>query len=544
LRSTFACPFTVAAYSTASLEATRDLPPGVFAEIEPATGRGFIAAWLVTPWSRADAVRRSLVTLVLAHEAQRLRLRNFEPIQTPLLYLIKPFQIPAFKSTDPLFSAVDGRTFGQRLEELSVRDEEAAGWALRRRSQFDAKVLDGAAGLKAIYNPGRADATPSKYAADPLARENLAAGRPSIDAGAYYFRGGDHPILRGHVLHVTRALHAQSLTAVGRDALAGLLIGVGESHIVFRNEGIVPEASGASVPLREHNQLIPKSSLTALFGDDRLPLEGADRVVLGRVGEARLSRLLNWPAAGFVIDVPAASASSIGDLSRALGYVTDAIAAERSETSVRGAALIGTVRDGRAVVYVIPRQIESETAANQDNRNKFTGTFGALEVAGLVVQSKMDKFMGMKESDWSTRLAQVAAPSADADKLQRSFENNLEPAPSAALKGALAVAGGAVSLALVSRMGDLAPLLVSALDAARDHLTGQVRWAVAGIGEWAQMGSGLFSYATNTILKSLPAAPVLMVAGPVAGLGGASFLSGALGLVAGPTVWSLPHRRL
>lgn len=531
-----------ARHGLASLEVSRDLPAGVLAEIEPSTGRGFIAPWLVTPWARVDGVRRSLLTLVLAHEAQRLRLKNFELIQTPLLYLIKPFQIPAYKSLDPIFAAVDGRSFGQRLEELSARDEEAAGWALRRRSQFDGKVLDGRAGLKAIYNPGRADATAAKYTADPLARENLAAGRPSIDAGAYFFRGGDHPILRGHVLHVTRALHAQSLTAVGREALAGLLAGVGESHIVFRNEGIVPEASGASVPLREHNQLIPKSSLTALFGDDRLPIENADRLALGRVGAARVSRLLDWPAAGYVIDAPADSATAVADVSRALGHLTDAFVARRDDAAVRGAALIGTVRDGRVVLYLIPRQIESETAANQENRNKFSGSFGALETAGLVIQSKMDKFTEMKESDWLTRLTQVAASSADADKLQRYFEPFLEPAAprAAAATSLLGIAAAALTLAVASRGGDLGPVILSAVEAARDHLTANFRLALAGLGEWAQMGSGMFSFATNTVLKSLPAAPALIVAAPMAGLGGASFLSGALGLVAGPTLWALP----
>ncbi|MBL0348941.1 MAG: hypothetical protein IPP68_01000 [Elusimicrobia bacterium] len=76
--------------------------------------------------------------------------------------------------------------------------------------------------------------------------------------------------------------------------------------------------------------------------------------------------------------------------------------------------------------------------------------------------------------------------------------------------------------------------------ALRESLDGNFRATWTGASEWAQMGSGLFSYAANTALKTLPAAPALLVAGPVAGLGGASFLTGALGLVAGPTLWTLP----
>ncbi|HNC73911.1 MAG TPA: hypothetical protein PK362_03355, partial [Elusimicrobiota bacterium] len=90
-RATLNLDALAARHGLASLEATRDLPAGVFAEIEPATGRGFIASWLVTPWSRADAVRASVVALVLTHEAQRRRLSRLELLQTPVLYLTKPF---------------------------------------------------------------------------------------------------------------------------------------------------------------------------------------------------------------------------------------------------------------------------------------------------------------------------------------------------------------------------------------------------------------------------------------------------------------------
>lgn len=91
-------------FGLSKLQATEILPAGVFAKIDPSTGRGSIAIWLVSPWARFDGVRRHLLSLVLAHEAQRFRLRRFNLLQTPVLYLIKPFQSAWNRLTEKLRS--------------------------------------------------------------------------------------------------------------------------------------------------------------------------------------------------------------------------------------------------------------------------------------------------------------------------------------------------------------------------------------------------------------------------------------------------------
>jgi hypothetical protein len=91
-------------FGLSKLQATEILPAGVFAKIDPSTGRGSIAIWLVSPWARFDGVRRHLLSLVLAHEAQRFRLRQFNLLQTPVLYLIKPFQSAWNRLTEKLRS--------------------------------------------------------------------------------------------------------------------------------------------------------------------------------------------------------------------------------------------------------------------------------------------------------------------------------------------------------------------------------------------------------------------------------------------------------
>jgi len=281
-------------------------------------------------------------------------------------------------------------SFGEKLGRVYTRDVAGGHIAL---SGNDALQARRSKAFAAVLNPSRAAAETANYVDDPLNPDRLAPARARLRWDDRLIRSNDNPPVPGALLDVSEeALEPQEWTPRGARHFIQLLRQAA-GYVVFRNEGRTPEASGASVLDRDHNQLVPAAVVNGLTGG-KLAVESTPRLFLWEKEGVRVEELQGgWH--GFVVS---SDATGTG-LERGLELVSRALNVgaygQGLSGSVAGAALVGLRRENGFSIYVIPRR------AGGDART------GALELAGLFVLRSAEEFNAWNADAAAARVRSV-----------------------------------------------------------------------------------------------------------------------------------------
>jgi hypothetical protein len=291
-----------------------------------------------------------------------------------------------------------------RLNNVFADDAAAGRIPVARLAAMETR-RDGV--FAAVLNPARATASPENYPNDPLNPDRLAADRARLRLDDRLIRSNDNPPLPGALLDVSEeAFEAQEWTPRGARHFVSLLRQA-PGHLVFRNEGRTPEASGASVLDRDHNQLVPRAVVNTLTGGT-LAVETAPRALLWQQGPVKVEELQGgWH--GFVVTSDATGAG----LERGMELVSRSLNlgsyGQGLRGSVAGAALIGTrTADGYAI-YVLPRRADGHAQT------------GALEMAGLFVLRSAEDYAGWNAENAMDRVRQVSVSEREWSVYLRRF---------------------------------------------------------------------------------------------------------------------------
>jgi hypothetical protein len=291
-----------------------------------------------------------------------------------------------------------------RLNNVFADDAAAGRIPVARLAAMETR-RDGV--FAAVLNPARATASPENYPNDPLNPDRLATDRARLRLDDRLIRSNDNPPLPGALLDVSEeAFEAQEWTPRGARHFVSLLRQA-PGHLVFRNEGRTPEASGASVLDRDHNQLVPRAVVNTLTGGT-LAVETAPRALLWQQGPVKVEELQGgWH--GFVVTSDATGAG----LERGMELVSRSLNlgsyGQGLRGSVAGAALIGTrTADGYAI-YVLPRRADGHAQT------------GALEMAGLFVLRSAEDYAGWNAENAMDRVRQVSVSEREWSVYLRRF---------------------------------------------------------------------------------------------------------------------------